>query len=418
MKKINIKEGIDLYTVRDTKFKTMRVCIMFHRPLLREEVTKNTLLVSVMRMQCKNYETAQKLSQKLEELYGADLIARALKYGERQIIKLGIKTVADDVAGDNNFDETLELLKSIVLSAGANGAFSEEILNTEKQNIRDAIAAQKNDKRSYSVLRLQEEMCRDEAYGINPMGYIDDLDGITAKELYEHYKKVIEESKIDIIFTGNFSEEAALAAAQDIAAQINERTAPTVCEEHRSGVKSVRRVTDKMDVTQGKLCMGFRQGKSAGRDNYAETAVFNTVFGGSATSKLFENVREKLSLCYYVSSSVDRLKEIMTVRSGVECTDFEKAEKEIINQLEIIRRGEITDFELESAKKQLSGAYRANGDGVAATEEYCTMQILLGTDTPIEEAVQRINAVTREEVAAAARGCVLDTVYCIDKEAK
>lgn len=416
MKKACIKEGINLYTVCDKKFKTMRACVMLHRPLSRDEVTKNTLLVSVMRMQCEKFKSSQEISVRLEELYGADLIARASKYGERQIIKLGIQTVADSAVGENNFKNAMELLLNMLLSSGTGKSFSEDIVQTEKKNIKDAILAQKNDKRSYSVLRLQQEMCNTEAYGINPMGYTQDLESIDAKGLYSHYKKILSESRIDIIFTGNFEEESALEAAKELAAGLCARTPQAITEKNTEDAAMVRRITDKMDVTQGKLCMGFRMKGGAGRERYPETIVFNTVFGGSATSKLFENVREKLSLCYYVSSSIDRLKEIMIVRSGVEFENFEKAQEEIMLQLEKVCSGDITPEEEDAAKKQLVGAYTANCDSEAAMEEYCIMQILLGTDVSVEDMIESIKNVRRGDIARAARECVLDTVYCIEGE--
>ena len=204
MLKKELKKGINLYMIKDDKFKSFRACLLIHRPMLKEEVSLNTLLGATIRMQSKNYPTFSKISEELENLYGAEIISHASKYGERQIIKIGIQSVSDKALGKKgNFSKAMELLSDVALRSGTGEGFSEDVVSVEKKNIRDAILAQKNDKRSYSVLRLQEEMCKDEPYGINPMGYIEDIEAISAKELYSHYRKILEESRIDIIFSGN-----------------------------------------------------------------------------------------------------------------------------------------------------------------------------------------------------------------------
>lgn len=417
MKTIQLKKGINLYTVCDKKFKAFSACILLHRPLSKEEVSLNVLTAAAMRMQSENFADAQKISEELESLYGGELIARASKYGERQIIKIGIRSVSDEALGkDDNFKRAMALLYDIALHAGKGDGFDDAIVNVEKKNIIDSILAQKNDKRSYSVLRLQEEMCSGEPYGINPMGYVNDIEKITAEELYSHYQKVLKESRIDIIFSGNFDEEKVREAALSFAEALPERDGEEAREIFKEAPEKVREITDKMDVTQGKLCMGFRAESGLSKELYPAAVVYNSIFGGSAVSKLFNNVREKLSLCYYVGSSIDRLKEIMIVRSGVEFENFKTAYDEIMLQQKMMEDGEFTDEEIENAKKQLITAYESNLDSIAAMSEYYTMQLLLGTNTDIKAMTENIRNVTRDEIIRIARGMKLDTVYYLDKE--
>jgi len=419
MIKKEIKKGINLFTVRDKKFKAFRACILIHRPLKKEEAALNTLTAAVMRMQSKNFPDSRKISEELENLYGGSLIARASKYGERQIIKIGVQTVSDEALGKKgNFDRAMRLLCDIVFCAGSGEGFSESITELEKKNIKDAILAQKNDKRSYSVQRLQEEMCKDEPYGINPMGDCETIDKINTEELWEHYRKILAESRIDIIFSGNFEEDRALEAAEQFASYLEARDAAVIKEEYRKASCDVKTVTDRMDVTQGKLCLGFRSGEGTSKESYPAAIVYNCIFGGSAVSKLFNNVREKLSLCYYVGSSIDRLKEIMIVRSGVEFENFKTAYDEIMSQQELMVKGEFSDEEIDFAKKYLVTAYESNLDSIGAMAEYYTMQILLGSNVSIEEMTEKIQDVTREEIIKAAKGMALDTVYYMDKEAE
>lgn len=419
MIKTEIKKGITLYTVRDEKFKAFRATVLIHRPLSKEEATYNTLTAAVMRMQSKNFPDAQKISEELENLYGGGIIARASKYGERQIIKIGIQSVSDKALGEKgNFDRSMKLLSDIVFNAGTGEGFSEDVVALEKKNIKDAILSQKNDKRSYSVQRLQEEMCKNEPYGVNPMGYIENIEKTDAEKLYAHYKKILEESRIDIIFSGNFEEEDAIKTAKEFASKLCEREGSDCRETVITEVNGVKTVTDRLDVTQGKLCMGFRNTSGMINKNYPAAVVYNSIFGGSAVSKLFNNVREKLSLCYYVGSSIDRLKEIMIVRSGVEFENFKTAEDEIMLQQSLMEKGDFTDEEIEFAKKQLITAYESNLDSVAAMEEYYTMQLLLGKNISIEKMTEQISSVTRGEIVEAAKSMKLDTIYYMDKEAE
>ncbi len=416
MIKKEIKKGINLYMIKDSKFKSFRSCVLIYRDLTREEVTKNTLLTAVMRMGCEKYPDSKSISEAFENLYGADLIARASKYSEQQIIKIGVKTVCDTVINNSNFSDAMNLLKEVAFFSGVNKSFKEDVVETEKKNIRDAILSQKNDKRSYSVLRLQEEMCKNEPYGINPLGYIDKLEKIDKDELYSHYQKILKESRIDFIITGNFDEEKATECVEKMTHNLPERDGAVSKAVYVKGAGKVNTVTDKMDVTQGKLCMGWRAQKEISRENYPSAVVYNSIFGGSATSKLFENVREKLSLCYYVSSSLDRLKNIMIVRSGVEFENFSKAYDEIMAQQQKMISGDITSDEIEAAKKQITSAYQANYDSVASMEEYYTMQLLLGTDISIEEMKDMVKKVSLEDIKDIAKSMVLDTVYYIDGE--
>lgn len=419
MIKTKIKKGVTLYTVRDEKFKTFRATVLIHRPLSRNESTYNTLTAAVMRMQSKNFPDAQRISEELENLYGGGLIARASKYGERQIIKIGIQSVSDASLGiKGNFDRAMKLLYDIVFNAGTGKGFSEDVVSLEKKNIKDAILSQKNDKRSYSVQRLQEEMCKNEPYGVNPMGYIDYLEKINAEKLYAHYKKILAESNIDIIFSGNFDEGEAVKTAESFASNLSERDGVECREAVITEVSEIKTVTDRLDVTQGKLCIGFRNTDGLINKNYPAAVVYNSIFGGSAVSKLFNNVREKLSLCYYVGSSIDRLKEIMIVRSGVEFENFKTAYDEIMYQQSLMEKGDFSDEEIEFAKKHLTTAYESNLDSIAAMEEYYTMQILLGSNVSIEEMTEKISSVTRDEIITAAKSMKIDTIYYMDKEAE
>lgn len=401
-----LKKGINLYFIRDEKFKTYMASVLFHRPLSRREVSLNSLLSQVLRCGNELYPTSKDVNIALEELYGASLYCSTGKRGEEQILRVALESVCDEFLPETTFGRAAELLFASAFK-GSNRRSVEQ----EKKNLIDRIRGQINDKRYYAILRLNEIMFEGEAYGINAMGYEEDVEKITADSLFNYYSDVINTSAISIIFTGNFDEDAALKAAANAVSSLPERKGGHTLAGISGTAGEVKRVTDHMDVTQGKLSIGFRTGIGPNDPlTYAQT-VFSTIFGGGPNSKLFNNVREKLSLCYYASSWADKMKGFLRVTSGIEFQNFDAAYNEIMAQLQAMKNGEFTEEEIDIAKKELINAYRSKVDAVEALEDYYTTQLLLGTDVSIEESIEGIKGVTREQIIEAAGKAVLDTVY-------
>ena len=168
---------------------------------------------------------------------------------------------------------------------------------------------------------------------------------------------------------------------------------------------------DEMSVTQGKLCMGFRLGDCMDEPDFASIYVFNAVYGGSVTSKLFMNVRERLSLCYYASSMVDTHKGLMLVSSGVDFDKVEQAKAEIIAQLDAVKNGDITDDELEAAKRCVASDLRACLDSQGELEGFYLANTIEGLDFTPDELAALVEDVSREDVIKVAESVVLDAIY-------
>ena len=402
----NLKKGIDLYFIKDGKFKTYMASVLFHRPLSRESASKGALLAQVLGRGNELYPTARELDMALEELYGASLYCTSGKRGAEQIIRVAAEAVSDEFLPAPAFDKVAKLLFAAAFKGGVRPA-----VEREKKNLIDRIRGQINDKRVYAMRRLDEEMFRDEPCGVNTLGYEEDVEGLTADELFCFYDDVKSSSAISIIFTGNFDEAMAEKAAREAVAGLPEREAGRTLAEIKADVGEVRRVTDHMDVTQGKLTMGFRTGVEPTGPLAYPQMVFSCLYGGGPDSKLFENVREKLSLCYYASAWADRLTGVLRVSSGIEFRNFDAAYNEIMAQLQAVKDGDFTDKEVDVVKKQIVNSFRSRGDAVEALEDYYTTQLLLGADVSLEEAAERIERVTREEIIEVANRVRLDTVY-------
>lgn len=409
-----INDNITISYIPMKKMKTTSIGVYLHRPLLREEASKNALLSYVLQRGCEKYQTTKDISMLLEDLYGASFYTGVSKIGEGQMITLNASTISDKYAPENEklISELMTLLLSVLFRPFTeNGAFKESYVEQEKKSLKENIESIVNDKQTYALMRCTEIMCAGENYGIRKWGYIEDVDKIDAKGLYEHYKKIITSSKIDIFVAGD-------ADIDELAADVRKYTDKiefTGCGYTKTEVKGnadgVKRETERMDVTQGKLSMGFRTGITPKDDKYWGLMVANSVFGGGAHCKLFNNVREKMSLAYYASSQLDKAKGVMFVNAGIEFDNFDKAYNEIIRQLELVKKGEISDAEFTASKNAIINSLNSYYDSEGNIIIYYLTEQFLGSGNDIEYVKKKIQEVTPEDVKAAAAEIELDAVY-------
>lgn len=402
-----IKRGIRLFSIKDDKFKTYSIAVFIHRPLNRDEVTKNALLPYVLKRGSKNYPNSQIISQALTELYGASLNSGVVKRGEDQVISFYMEAVSERFLPSKCMNGVLDLLFDVLLNPLVNNnAFDEDTIKQEKNNLNDLILSAINDKRNYAIERCYEEMCKDEAFGLPELGFVEDLNGISGQSLYEHYKKIISESNIDVFIAGNF-EQSNIKQRLDV---LNERSQGYPKTEFISEAKPTWYTDEKMNITQGKLSIGFRTGIAPNSEDYYALMVYNSVFGSGAHSKLFNNVREKLSLAYYAQSRIERLKGLMIVASGIEFVNYQKAIDEIFAQ-EKEMHSNITDEEMNSAILSLVNALRSYKDSTKNQIDYYLGQALAGTNTSIDEVIEKISSVKKDDVFRVAKSISAETVY-------
>lgn len=412
MDRYQICEGVGLNVSNTAKFKNNYMSVSFAVPLSREYASMGALLPLVLTHATKNYPSMEKISYALDMLYASSITTRCFKKGEVQFFGFNIGFLNDsyDLDGCNISGGTLSILNEMIFYPYlTNGIFDENIVETEKKNLCDRIAAQINDKNSYAITRANLEMCRDESYGISALGEICDVEKITAKSLYDYYLKVLTEAQIEIFFVGDYTD----TVKNEIYKYLDFK--PRVVKPLKTSVirraQKVREVDESQNVVQGKLSLGFRTGKVLSDGDYYKFVVFNEIYGGSPVSKLFMNVREKLSLCYYCRSIPEPQKGVMIVGAGIEVSNMKAAKDEILAQLEEIRNGNITDDELQAAYSAILDSYRAIDDTPESVEQWYLGRMLADlNDSPLE-ACELIKTVTKEDVSEIARGITLDTVY-------
>ena len=411
-----ICDGVNFRSIRDTKFKTMRISAHLIVPMSRQTAAENALLPFLLSRASREYPDFTKLGQRLAELYGASLNADVQKLGDLQVLSLSASGIADRYAleGEAISGELAKLLCSILFDPPlVDGLFPEDGFEQEKRQTMELIDSEYSDKRTYARQRCEAIMCADEPYGVNRYGGKEDIARVGRPALTAAWKRLLATAKIELMVLGDCDPapvyEGFRAAFETLGSR---KTADCTTKVVRSAEK-VNTVTEKMDVAQGKLVMGFRTGTATPDEEVPATRLMAALFGGTPNSKLFLNVREKLSLCYYCSASYNSMKGIMLVQSGVEVKNMERAKEEILRQLDEVKQGNFDESEVEAAKMSLCNSYRTLSDSLGGLENWYLSQTFASHSQQPEEAAAQINAVTRQEIIDAANRVTLDTVYCL-----
>lgn len=415
-KQIEIKKGIKLNILKTNKFKTNLIAIMLTTKLDRENVTKNALIPAVLKRGTKTLKTQEEINKKLEEMYGASLDCGLDKTGDNQVLKFYIESVNDEFLPQNSEDmlkKSLEQIFEFVFNPYLeNDGFKKEYVEQEKENLKQIIEGKIDNKARFALDRCIEEMYKNQPYGLYKYGYIEDMENINEKNLYEHYKKLIGNCKIDIFVSGIVDEEIEnIIKENENIKKLQDRN-PEYNKIEISAKKSEKEnyVQDSMEVTQGKLIIGMDLDVD-NEDLRYDIMIYNCIFGGSANSKLFQNVREKASLAYTASSSYYRFKNNIFINCGIEIKNYDKALEIIKQQIEDMKNGDFTEEEVENAKNGIIASIKTIDDEQDTEITYFFSQELSNSKCNIEQYMNNIKAVTREKVIDIANKVSINTVY-------
>lgn len=407
--------GVFLTCIQTRKFKSSYWSLRVVAPLQEKTAAMNALLPRVLRRGTAQCPDQQQFAALLDELYGGVIEPTVTRRGEAQCFGFVATFLDDGLVPDGTplLDRAASLMGDLLLHpATRNGRLLGAYVESERRNLIAEIRGEINEKQTYALQRMQSEMCRQEAYGVPRLGTLERAQQISLARLNSHYHALLPTAHIEVYYCGSAApsrvEQAWREALRDLP---RGRVQELPYTQWRVEVEDVRRVTDHMDVTQGKLVMGFRTGVTLSKKGYPAAVVANALFGGTPNSRLFLNVREKLSLCYYASSMLDKHKGLMMVQSGVKFADFDRAEQEILAQLEAVQSGSFTDEELASAKKTVASLFRTTQDTQGMQEDYWLSQSVAELSISPSELAALLEEVTREQVVEVARSWKLDTVY-------
>ena len=415
-KEKEIKQGIKFHTIDTNKFKTNLMAVFLTTKLTRENVTKNALISLLLRRGSQKMKTQEKISKQMENLYGAIFECGLDKTGDNQVIKLYIETINDKYlpqSGENMLKTAMDNLLELAFNPYVeNDGFSKEYLNQEKNTIKQLIEARTDNKARYSQERCIEEMYKNENYSLFKFGYVDDLENIDEKSLYKYYKELIQDCKIDIFVSGNLDENVNdIVEKNENIQKLKERQAnyaePVIVKKVQNEEKIV---TESLDVAQGKLVLGLDIDIDNDDEKY-DILAYNAILGGTATSKLFQNVREKAHLAYVASSSYHRFKNNILINCGIEISNFEKTLKIVKEQIEDMKNGNFTEEDLENCKKVIISTIASIKEEQDTGITYYFARELSESQYSPEEYTKRVQKITKEDILKVAKKVSINTIY-------
>ncbi|MBQ8836726.1 MAG: insulinase family protein [Clostridia bacterium] len=417
MKRVFLTDRIAVNIIDVDKFKSNYLSVSFVVPFDKRSSAMNELIMKILKRGTKSYSNMIELSKRLEYLYSADIYTKATSFGETQLLSFSIDALDNRYALDNTdiLGGAMEVLGEIIFSPlTENGIFFESYFESEKRNQLDDIAAEINNKAKYALGRACEHMFANESYRLSSLGDIETVSSFTNEEIFAQYKSILNSANIEIMFVGHIDEELLKSALMKMLSSY----AP--CKSlitHTNVVRTVENVKEVHETCigkQGNLVMGFRTGTVLADGDYPKMALLSELYGGSANSMLFMNVREKMSLCYYCSSIPEAIKGIMFVRAGIENKNFETARDAILAQLDAVKKGNFSDDDLSAAKLSLINAYHEISDNPQSLRNWYTGRILSGITQSPEEAIEEVLKITKNEIVETANKIELDTVYFLE----
>ena len=411
-----IKKGIEFHELNTNKFKTNLVAIFLTTKLTRENVTKNALISTILRRGSKNMPSQEEISKQMEEMYGASFDCGLDKIGDNQVLKFYMETINDDFIPqqkENMLKTTLEKILEIVFNPYIeNGEFKKEYVEQEKNTIKQRIQGKIDNKARYALNRCIEEMYKDEPYGLYKFGYVEDLDAINGKNLYEYYQELIKNCKIDILVSGILPDDIEeIIKENENIKNLQERKPSYVMPKLTTkNAEKENVVTESMDVTQGKLVLGLDIKLENEKQKY-DALLYNSILGGTANSKMFQNVREKAHLAYVASSSYIRQKSNIFINCGIEISNYEKALEIVKKQIEDMKKGDFTEEDIENAKKGIISTIDLIDDEQDTGITYYFGQELSNNKISPEEYKEIVQKVQKDDIVKIANSVSINTIY-------
>ena len=408
-----LQPGVTLRCHPDRRFKQGCLSFQIIRPMRAEEAALNALLPAVLLRGTEDHPDLRSITMRLDELYGASVGTLVRRVGDYQTTGLYCGFIEDRFAlpGDEVLRPMIAFLRELLLqSCEEEGGFDRSFVESEKKNLISTIESELNDKRAYAMGRMLRQMCRADSYGIPRLGDKEDVAAIDHIALRNHYRKILRESRIDLFYVGSAPGETVAELAKQLLSGIDRSYVPLPGQTpfHDAGGSDV---VEEMDVAQGQLCMSFTTPITNQSEEFIPMQLMNSIFGAGMTSKLFMNVREKLSLCYAIGSSYYGVKGLVTLSAGIDFDKEQQTREEILRQLDACKKGDITAEELNAAKESILSGLRGTHDAPGSIEGYYATSALSGLGLTPAEYMEKVYSVTLQQVVAAAQKLQLHTTY-------
>ncbi|MGI5895111.1 MAG: EF-P 5-aminopentanol modification-associated protein YfmF [Candidatus Merdivicinus sp.] len=421
LRREKIAEGVWFGSIADSRFKSNLLTVNLVLPLAKETVTENALIPLVLEKCWAEAPTNRQFSRCLNRLYGASVNSSTVKIGSAEVLTLSFSAIDRLYAlhQEDLLKEGARILLGLLLQPVLrDGLLEPENLALQKQFLMDTIQADINEKRSYAIGQTVKRMFEGEVCGLPRNGFYEEVAKITPQIATNAWKRILDQSRIEILHVGMGDPSAAKQLFADAFASLVRHPLDMPALPSRKAPDIPREITEMKPVAQAKLCMGFQTGVNAYSSDLSAMRLMTALLGGTPTSRLFVHVREEQSLCYYCAARSDRFLGTLLVDSGIERENASKVQEAVLKEIEAIRRGDFTDEEVEFARLSLQNTYQSVGDSVHGLDAFYLTQTLLGISETPEEQGQHLEAVTREQICEAAQKLQLDTVYLLEGPGK
>lgn len=412
--KIDSFDGIDIYHIKTKQFKTNTINVFFQDSLNKNTATMNALIPAILKRGSKNLPTAQDISLYMEELYGAVFDCGVAKKGEKQLMHFYIEFLSDTYIDSNTnlFEQIFQVFFEIITKPVLQDSmFKIDYLDQEKENLKKLIESRINDKVQYAIERCYEEMCDGEPFSVYEYGTITDLENIDNKTLYKHYKESLKTLPIQVFITGDVGNDNIQIVLNRLKELKRENIKNIESEKIVKNVENIKNIVENMEISQGKIALGFRTNIFADSTEYYPLVVFNGILGGGMHSKLFQNIREKESLAYYIFSRIEKFKGLLLISGGIEIENRDKALEIIKQQIEDIKKGNISDYEYSSTLKTIETAIKSLQDSQLQLVDFYLNQTVANTKDNFNTFIENIKKVSKQDITKIAEKIQLDTIY-------
>ena len=417
--KQKVSDHLNLSCIQTDRFKTGILTVTLTIPQSAQRSADSMLLSGILRRGTERYPTMAAINRRLDDLYASCVEIRTQRIGKNISLVFGAEMLDDRYAIDGTkiTEGVIEVLSQMILHPNLpQGAFDPALVAQEIRFTQDALRAEINNTKLYAAARLAELMHRDDPEYPTVKQLLAMLSDKNERTLTDAYHTLLKTAVWQVFYVGSLAPDTVAELLKTHFSSVPTASPQTLCMPIAQPSAGDIRSSEQMPVSQGKLSLGFRTGVSAvsnAEEIYA-AMMLNEIFGASPASKLFMNVREKMSLCYYCSSSYHRYSGILTVHSGIESKNREIAEQAILAQMQDIRDGKISNTEFHAAKKSLKNSYRQLYDNPFELQSFYGTRELFGISETIEKACDALARVTPEEVVSLAQRIVCDTVFFVE----
>ncbi len=403
-----------LHIAKTQKFRTINVKVLLQDEIKKEDITKRNLLTDYLTLTTKKYKTKKELALKIQELYSLFVSSYNSRIGNYLVTRFDMSLLNPKYTEEGMLEESFELLHEIIFNPNEeDNSFDTKLFNIVKKDLKTEIETFKENPKMYSIAKMFENMNKDKPYAYQGFGYLKDLEAITPCNLYTYYKELLNKSLIDIYVIGDVSiEEITKLVKEKLNFKTFKKEKKDIYIYHDKVRKRAKEVIEEADFNQSKLAIGCKLLNLTDFERKYVINLYSMILGGGFNSKFMQVIREKESLAYYITSSVNKADNILLIQSGISYENYKKVLTNIKNIMKNMQKGDVNDLELTNVKTEYLSILEESYDNIDNIIENYIAKNLLNLDD-YETKKEMIMKVTKEDIINVSKKVFLDTIYLL-----